>query len=124
MGKQISAIAYDEELQTLNEKGLSVKQLELIKEVFHSITKSSNEYVNANSLKRLLGIPLKETQGVMEYCDLEEDGFDEYDFVCMVSLFTQAETDEKLASIFKIFDNDSSQLINGNELDRYFPANR
>jgi Ca2+-binding EF-hand superfamily protein len=118
MGKQISAIAYDEELQTLNEKGLSVKQLELVKEVFHSITNSTSNYIKANSLKRLLGIPLKETKGVMEYCDLEEDGFDEYDFVCMVSLFTQAETNEKLASIFKIFDHDNSQLINGNELDR------
>jgi Ca2+-binding EF-hand superfamily protein len=118
MGKQISAIAYDDELRSINEKGLSVKQLELVKEVFHSVSKSTSDYINANSLKCLLGLPLKETQKVMEYCDLEEDGFDEYDFVCMVSLFTQAETDEKLASIFKIFDDDSSQLIAGNELER------
>ena len=118
MGKQTSTIAYDEELQTLNEKGLSVKQLELVKEVFHSVSKSTSEYINASALKRLLGLPLKETQGIMEYCDLEEDGFDEYDFVCMVSLFTQADTNEKLANIFKIFDNDSSQFIDGKELYR------
>ena len=118
MGNQISSIAYDDELRSIDEKGLSPKQLELIKEVFHSISRSSSEYVSAQSLKRLIKIPLKETQEVMQYCDLEEDGFDEYDFVCMVSLFTQATCDEKLASIFKIFDDDCSQIISGKELFR------
>lgn len=119
MGNQIASIAYDEELQSIDEKGLSPKQLELVKEVFHSISKSSSEYVSAQSLQKLLKIPIKETQEVMQYCDLEEDGFDEYDFVCMVSLFTQATSNEKLTSIFKIFDDDSSQLICGKELFRY-----
>ena len=120
MGNQIAKIAYDEELKAIDERGLSPKQLELVKEIFHSISRSSSDFVSAQAMQKLLKIPLKETQKVMEYCDLEEDGFDEYDFVCLVSLFTQATSNEKLSSIFKIFDDDNSQLISGKELFRYY----
>ncbi len=71
-------------------------------------------------LSKVLKIPLKEAELVTKFVDLDQDGFlDDYDFVCMVGLFTKASLKEKLESIFYLFDEDFSQIINEAELRKF-----
>ena len=49
---------------------------------------------------------------LLELCDVDMDGkMNEYDFICMISLFMTANTEERLESIFYLFDTDHSHMI-------------
>lgn len=75
--------------------------------------------MNAGILANLLKIPKSEAEDLIEYADLDGDGFlDSYDFICLVGLFTKAELEEKLESVFALFDDDFSQVIQDKELER------
>lgn len=65
--------------------------------------------MSAGILANLLNIPKPEAETLIEFVDLDGDGeLDEYDFTCMIGLFTQASIEEKLESVFYLFDEDYS----------------
>ena len=120
MGQELSSIAYNDDLVDLKVPGLSKLQVNMIKEHFHSIlqqSRSSEERINNRVLARYLGIPVHEADQLIKFVDLDGDGLlDEYDFVCMVGLFTYSSLQEKLEAIFGLFDDDYSQLLDDKEL--------
>ena len=75
--------------------------------------------MNQKVLSKLLKIPIKESKLIIDFVDLDGDNLlDEYDFICMVGLFTQTSYEEKLETIFSLFDSDLSQLMSYEELER------
>lgn len=75
--------------------------------------------MSAGILANLLKVPKEQIGMVVDFVDLDGDGFlDEYDFVCMVGLFTKGTMQEKLQSIFYLFDEDFSQIISKQELQK------
>ena len=74
--------------------------------------------MNAAILSNLLKIPKKEANLVIEFADIDGDGkLNDYDFVCLVGLFTKAKLQDKLEGVFYLFDEDYSQLISDKELE-------
>ena len=68
--------------------------------------------MSAGILSSLLKIPKDEAETVLDFVDLDGDGLlDDYDFICMIGLFTKNKLEEKLESIFYLFDTDYSQVI-------------
>ena len=60
-------------------------------------------------LGNLLKIPKNQAETIIDFVDLDGDGFlDDYDFISMIGLFTKATRDEKLESLFYLFDEDFS----------------
>lgn len=76
--------------------------------------------MNSKILSKLLKIPEKEAQLLIDFVDIDGDGqIDDYDFIAMVGLFTMTSFDEKLEAIFYLFDEDYSQIISFDELQRF-----
>ena len=68
--------------------------------------------MNAGILSSLLKIPKSEAETIIDFVDLDGDSLlDEYDFICMIGLFTKNTIEDKLESIFYLFDTDYSQII-------------
>lgn len=68
-------------------------------------------------LSNFLKIPKKSAKILMDFVDIDCDGkIDDYEFICMVGLFMKTEVEEKLTAVFELFDEDYSQLIQGEEL--------
>lgn len=119
MGQEIGKIAYNDELRDARMAGLSGRQVELVKGCYHSYRKSLNsgETMTTKALSKLLNIGEAQAQIVLDFADVDSDGsLSEYDFVCLVSLFTSADMKQKLGNFFHMFDVDNSHLISKNEL--------
>lgn len=120
MGKEISKIAYNEEYIDLNVVGLSKIQVGMINQHFYSLasrTKEGELRFGAKNIAVLLGVPIKEAQLIVDFADLDGDGsLNDYEFVCLVGLFTQGGLEDKLVALFSLFDSDFSQLISQDEM--------
>jgi WD40 repeat protein/Ca2+-binding EF-hand superfamily protein len=120
MGKEISKIAYNEEYIDLRVVGLSKTQVGMIKQHFNSLaskTRDGELRFGAKNIASLLGVPAKEAQLIVDFADLDGDGcLSDYEFVCLVGLFTQGALEDKLIALFSLFDSDFSQLINEEEM--------
>ena len=65
--------------------------------------------MNSKILSKLIKIPEKEAQLLVDFVDIDGDGqIDDYDFVAMVGLFTMTTFEEKIEAIFYLFDEDYS----------------
>ena len=93
----------------------------MIQEHFYSICESCNRQdktLDAKIISNLLKIPKKEAQLVVDFADIDGDGkLNDYDFVCLIGLFTKAPLQDKLEGVFYLFDEDYSQLISEKELE-------
>ena len=122
MGQKVTSIAYNEEYIDLSVVGLSKTQVSLIKEHFYSTLdrfNANNGKMTSSILSKILKIPKSEAELVVDYVDLDGDGIlDDYDYVCMIGLFTKTRFEEKISAIFSLFDSDFSQVISKDELEK------
>jgi WD40 repeat protein/Ca2+-binding EF-hand superfamily protein len=122
MGLEISKIAFSTEFVDLKVVGFSKVQVDLISQYFISYASRTTEgdfRFGVRNISSLLKIPPSEAQLIIDFADLDGDGcLSDYEFICLVSLFTLGSIEDRLIALFGLFDSDYSQLISKDELKR------
>jgi len=61
------------------------------------------------------------SEEIFNFIDMADYGhIDEYEFICAMSLFAKRDVHERLASIYLLYDQDMSKILERNEVKRIF----